>query len=98
MAKALGPLAHGLSTIRGALVGYGGARGNNPSRCSKSRLPMGTVPPKEETETKEPKTSVGCRYFGSFSNEPVVGSIDIGRLVKDFLPAPGQSGSRSTAT
>ena len=27
-----------------------------------------------------------------------LGSIDIGRLVKDFLPAPGQSGSRSGVT
>jgi hypothetical protein len=88
MAKALGPLAHGLSTIRVALVGYGGARGSKPSRCSKSRAcRLGTVPPMEKTET-----SVGRRYLGSFSNETAFGSIDIGRLVKDFLPPLGQPG------
>jgi hypothetical protein len=71
-----------------AQVGYGGARGNNPSRCSKSRAcRLGTVPPMEKTET-----STGRRYLGSFSNETVFGSIDIGRLVKGFLPPLGQPG------
>jgi hypothetical protein len=47
-----------------------------------------------ETVTEETETSEGRRYSGSFSNKQVLASIDIGRLVKDFLPALGQSGSR----
>jgi hypothetical protein len=38
------------------------------------------------------ETSTGRRYLGSFSNETVFGSIDIGRLVKGFLPLLGQPG------
>jgi hypothetical protein len=44
------------------------------------------------TKTEETETSVNRRYWGSFSNETVFGSIDIGRLVKGFLPALGQLG------
>src|ERR1700692_2814713 len=81
-----------------ARFGYGARGGNTPSRCSKSRLSERTAPPIDETETEATENSVGRRYWGRFSNEPVLGSIDIGRLVKDFLPVPGRSGSRSIAT
>jgi hypothetical protein len=51
-----------------------------------------------ETVTEETETSEGRSYSGSISNKQVLASIDIGRLVKDFLPALGQSGSRSGVT
>ena len=48
---------------------------------------MGTVPP-----TRRNGDFGKSPLLGSFSNETVFGSIDIGKLVKGFLPALGQLG------
>ena len=49
-------------------------------------------------QLKEAETSVGRRFSGSFANKPVLASIDIGRLVKDFLSRSVSLDSRLTAT
>ena len=98
MARALGPLAHGLTTIRVARVGYGAPEVTIHVDVRSRACRWAPSRQLEETETEEGETSVDRRYLGGFSNETALGSIDIGRLVKGFLPAPGRSGSRSTAT
>lgn len=87
MARALGPLAHGLTTIRVARVGYGAPEVTIHVDVRSRACRWAPCRQLEETET-----SVNRRYWGSFSNETVFGSIDIGKLVKGFLPALGQLG------
>jgi hypothetical protein len=57
-----------------------GARGQE----SKSRFEFVPADGRRGCQLKEAETSVGRRFLGSFANKPVLASIDIGRLVKDF--------------
>src|SRR5580704_252241 len=65
-----------------------------------ARLPMGTVPPTEKNGDfgRSPLSGQLFERDSTWFYRYRLGSIDIGRLVKDFLPAPGRSGSRSGAT